>query len=111
MEKEAGRKDVKNSLGSIRIADEVVSIIAGLAATEVDGVAGMIIGEDEEVRVHIAAVHQDILLTFDGQESFRLLPGDEVIVRKSTSVAKIIKFDDKNFYKTVRTKLWRGDEA
>ena len=41
MEKEAGRKDVKNSLGSIRIADEVVSIIAGLAATEVDGVAGM----------------------------------------------------------------------
>ncbi len=30
-----------NSLGSIRIADEVVSIIAGLAATEVDGIAGM----------------------------------------------------------------------
>ncbi|WRO23097.1 Asp23/Gls24 family envelope stress response protein [Metallumcola ferriviriculae] len=27
--------------GSIRIADEVVAIIAGLAATEVDGVAGM----------------------------------------------------------------------
>ena len=30
-----------NSLGSIRIADEVVSIIAGLAATEVEGIAGM----------------------------------------------------------------------
>ena len=28
-------------LGTIRIADEVVSIIAGLAATEVDGIAGM----------------------------------------------------------------------
>jgi uncharacterized alkaline shock family protein YloU len=28
-------------LGNIKIADEVVSIIAGLAATEVDGVAGM----------------------------------------------------------------------
>ena len=38
-EKEIVRKD--NSLGSIRIADEVVSIIAGLAATEVDGIAGM----------------------------------------------------------------------
>jgi len=70
----------------------------------------MIIDENEEVRVHIAAVHQDILLTFDGQESFRLLPGDEVIVRKSTSTAKIIKFEDKNYYHTVRTKLWRGDE-
>ncbi|MDA8227858.1 MAG: Asp23/Gls24 family envelope stress response protein [Desulfitobacterium hafniense] len=30
-----------NSLGAIRIADEVVEIIAGLAASEVDGVAGM----------------------------------------------------------------------
>lgn len=28
-------------LGSIKIADDVVSIIAGLAATEVEGVAGM----------------------------------------------------------------------
>lgn len=31
----------KNELGSIRIAPEVVEIIAGLAAVEVDGVAGM----------------------------------------------------------------------
>ena len=43
MEKETAVKTVKstNSLGAIRIADEVVSIIAGLAATEVDGIAGM----------------------------------------------------------------------
>jgi uncharacterized alkaline shock family protein YloU len=34
---------IKNDtgLGSIKIADEVVSIIAGLAATEIDGIAGM----------------------------------------------------------------------
>ncbi len=70
----------------------------------------MIIDENEEVCVHIAAVHQDILLTFDGQESFRLLPGDEVVVRKSQTRARIIKFEDKNFYHTMRTKLWRGDE-
>ncbi|WP_033169388.1 Asp23/Gls24 family envelope stress response protein [Selenomonas sp. ND2010] len=40
MEKE---KEIKKTgtLGSIRIADEVVSIIAGLAATEVEGIAGM----------------------------------------------------------------------
>ena len=30
-----------NGLGTVRIADEVVSIIAGLAATEIDGIAGM----------------------------------------------------------------------
>ena len=33
-----------NDVGSIRIADEVVGIIAGLAATEVPGVAGMSAG-------------------------------------------------------------------
>lgn len=30
-----------NNIGTIRIADEVVSIVAGLAATEIEGIAGM----------------------------------------------------------------------
>ena len=30
-----------NTVGTVQIADEVVAIIAGLAATEVDGVASM----------------------------------------------------------------------
>lgn len=34
-------RDEQTGLGSIKIADEVVRIIAGLAATEVQGVAGM----------------------------------------------------------------------
>lgn len=33
--------EINGGMGSIRIADEVVSIIAGLAATEVKGIAGM----------------------------------------------------------------------
>lgn len=37
-------KTEHNDVGSIRIADEVVGIVAGLAATEVDGVAGMSAG-------------------------------------------------------------------
>ncbi|MBR6267782.1 MAG: Asp23/Gls24 family envelope stress response protein, partial [Selenomonadaceae bacterium] len=36
------KKETK--LGSIRIADDVVSIIAGLAATEIEGIAGMSAG-------------------------------------------------------------------
>lgn len=31
----------KNKYGTVKIANDVVSVIAGLAATEVDGVAGM----------------------------------------------------------------------
>ncbi|MBQ9478044.1 MAG: Asp23/Gls24 family envelope stress response protein [Selenomonadaceae bacterium] len=39
MEKELAKGD--SNLGAIKIADEVVSIIAGLAATEIEGIAGM----------------------------------------------------------------------
>lgn len=34
-------QDIANEKGSIRISEEVVAIIAGIAATEVTGVAGM----------------------------------------------------------------------
>ena len=33
--------ELEDNMGSVRIADEVVSIIAGMAATEVEGIAGM----------------------------------------------------------------------
>lgn len=66
----------------------------------------MIVSDKDEVRIHIAAVHQDIQLTFDGQESYQLLPGDEVIIRKGKNKARIIQFEDKNFYNTLKNKLW-----
>lgn len=39
--KEVVVREEQTGLGSIRIADEVVKVIAGLAATEVPGIAGM----------------------------------------------------------------------
>lgn len=45
MEKRERLEKIENNdVGSIRIADEVVGIIAGMAATEVSGVAGMSAG-------------------------------------------------------------------
>lgn len=69
----------------------------------------LIISEDEEAHVKITATHHDIVLTIDGQVSHGLISEDEIIVRKSALVARVVKFDDSNYYKTVRTKLWRGD--
>lgn len=67
----------------------------------------LVVGEEDVVRIEIAAIHQDIIVTFDGQESFRLLPGDEVMVMKSNVQAGIVKFDDKDYYQILRTKLWK----
>lgn len=36
-----GERKERNELGDVRIANEVVAVIAGLAAVEIDGVAGM----------------------------------------------------------------------
>lgn len=41
MAEESKTLNKKGTLGAVRIADEVVSIIAGLASTEVNGIEGM----------------------------------------------------------------------
>ena len=66
----------------------------------------MVVAEDNVVSIHVKAFHQDIQLTFDGQESFPLLPGDEVIVRKASRPAHIVKFEDVNYYHTLKNKMW-----
>ena len=38
---ETDQGEIPDEVGSVKIADEVISIVAGLAATEVPGVAGM----------------------------------------------------------------------
>ncbi len=59
------------------------------------------------MHVAIASIQPDSINTFDGQVCYRLLPGDEVIVKKSEAQAEIIKFEDKDYYQILRTKLWR----
>ena len=67
----------------------------------------LIIQEDDTVHVAIASIPQDTIITFDGQVCYRLLPGDEDIVKTSEAQAEIIKFEDKDYYQILRTKLWR----
>jgi len=42
MERETVKIHEKEEIGEVQISNEVVAIIAGLAATEVDGIAGMV---------------------------------------------------------------------
>lgn len=69
----------------------------------------LVVDENDTIKVKIAALPQDVIVTFDGQESFRLLPGDEVIIKKSQTPAKIVKFEDKDYYKILQKKLWGND--
>lgn len=68
----------------------------------------LLVGENDVIRLEVSNVHQDIIVTLDGQESFYIQPGDEIIIRKAKSTAHIVKFEDKDYYKVLRNKLWNS---
>lgn len=65
----------------------------------------IVISDMEEVKVELVGDKNDVMLTIDGQQGYRLNAGDIVIVRKAESHAIMIKLKDKNFYDVLRTKL------
>ena len=69
-------------------------------------IRSMVISEDDTIRVRIEAGHPDIFITFDGQKSYQLADEDEVIVKRAKNSARIVKFGDKDYYRTMRDKLW-----
>ena len=69
----------------------------------------MVISEEDAVHIHIEAGHPDIFVTFDGQKSYQIADEDEVIVQKGKEPARIVKFGDKDYYQTMKEKLW-GNE-
>ncbi len=65
----------------------------------------IVISDMEEVKVELVGDKNDVMLTIDGQQGYRLNAGDIVIVRKAESHTIMIKLKDKNFYDVLRTKL------
>lgn len=67
----------------------------------------LIIGEEDVVHIHLVDTRQSIIVTLDGQETTKIHPDDVVTAKCSDVRAGIIKFEDKDYYQTLRTKLWR----
>lgn len=65
----------------------------------------LVVSEDDEVRINVIAA-RDLVITLDGQESFQIQPSDEIIVRKSSKTAQIVKFPDKSYYDVLKAKMW-----
>ncbi|MGM0471976.1 MAG: NAD(+)/NADH kinase [Bacillota bacterium] len=65
--------------------------------------------KEETVEIKVESNHDDVMLTADGQQSLNLLASDEIRVRKSQLVTKLIKLADSNFYKILQNRLQRSD--
>ena len=68
----------------------------------------LIIREEDVVHIHLLDMRQSIIVTLDGQETTTIHPDDIVTVKCSDVRAGIIKFEDKDYYQILRTKLWRN---
>ena len=65
----------------------------------------MVISAENRVIVQVHAQHNDILLTMDGQQTFRLRPEDRVIIDRAPMMARFVKLPDRSFYDVLRRKF------
>lgn len=65
----------------------------------------LVLSSSDEVRIVVKSDHHDVMLTVDGQQGYKLKTNDEVVIKKAPFVTKLIKFNHKNFFDILRTKL------
>lgn len=59
----------------------------------------------EAFSTFVKCSHSHVTLVLDGQESYELKDGDNVIIKKASSIAKIVTLNNRNFYKLIKDKL------
>lgn len=65
----------------------------------------VVISPREKIRIHLHSVHEDMVLTLDGQEGIRLYPQDEVLIERADIVTRLVKIAPRSFYDVLRHKL------
>ena len=66
----------------------------------------MIITDEQMINVNIDIYHnEDVALICDGRERFELMHNDNIVVTKSNLRAKLIRFEDVNFFNILSRKL------
>lgn len=65
----------------------------------------VVISAREKIRIKLHSVHEDMVLTLDGQEGVRLYPDDEVLIEKADIVTRLIKIAPRSFYDVLRHKM------
>lgn len=65
----------------------------------------IILYKDDVIKVKVLADHNEVMLTVDGQQGYKLLPEDTIIVNKSSFTTQLIRIKKRSFYDVLRKKL------
>lgn len=69
----------------------------------------LIIPDSTRIEIHLEGSPEDMILTLDGQEGFKIDSGDKIFVEKSKNNIKMISFEDQSYFKVLKTRLkWSG---
>jgi NAD+ kinase len=97
------------SAGGPIVSPTVDCIIATPICPHTLGVRPLILPADETVTVEVLSPTEELILTIDGQEHERLVPGQKVVARRAEQPVKLVRFPGQSFFSTLRRKLRWGD--
>ena len=99
------------SAGGPIVSPTVDCIIATPICPHTLGVRPLVLPADETVTVEVLSPTEELILTIDGQEHERLVPGQKVVVRRAPEPVRLVRFPGQTFFSTLRRKLNWGDLA
>ena len=69
----------------------------------------LVLSPNETVRVEVLSPTEELILTIDGQQAARLLPGDHLLASRAKTPLRLVRFPGQTFFSTLRRKLgWGG---
>jgi NAD+ kinase len=97
------------SAGGPIVSPSVDCIIATPICPHTLGVRPLILPADETITVEVLSPTEELILTIDGQEHERLVPGQKVVARRAEQPVRLVRFPGQTFFQTLRRKLKWGD--
>ena len=96
------------SAGGPIVVPSVDCILATPICPHTLAVRPLVVPSSMEISVEVLTPSEEIILTIDGQEGAKLLPGDRVVVRRGAAEVPLVRLPGQNFFSTLRRKLHWG---
>ncbi|HEU0013091.1 MAG TPA: NAD(+)/NADH kinase [Longimicrobium sp.] len=97
------------SAGGPIVSPTVDCIIATPICPHTLGVRPLVLPAHETVVAEVLSPSEELILTIDGQDFERLVPGQRVVVRRAETPVRLVRFPGQTFFSTLRRKLRWGD--
>jgi NAD+ kinase len=97
------------SAGGPIVSPTVDCIIATPICPHTLGVRPLVLPADETVTIEVLSPTEELILTIDGQDHERLVPGQRVVARRAEQPVRLVRFPGQSFFQTLRRKLKWGD--